>query len=59
LATEYCILATVRDALAHGFGAVVLVDAIRAIEVHPGDGRRAEEEMVRLGATLVQQLAGA
>ena len=58
LATEYCILATVRDALAHGFGAVVLVDAIRAIEVHPGDGRRAEEEIARLGATLVQQLPG-
>ena len=56
LATEYCVLATVRDALARGFGAVVLVDAIRAIEAHPGDGRRAEEEMVRLGATLVHQL---
>lgn len=55
LATEYCVLATVRDALACGFGAVVLADAIRAIDVHPGDGRRAEEEMVRLGATLVQQ----
>jgi nicotinamidase/pyrazinamidase len=55
LASEYCVLATVRDALARGFGAVVLVDAIRAIEAHPGDGRRATEEMLRLGATLVRQ----
>jgi nicotinamidase/pyrazinamidase len=54
LATEYCVLATVRDALARGFGVAVLADAIRAIDVRPGDGRRAEEEMVRRGATLQQ-----
>jgi nicotinamidase/pyrazinamidase len=53
--TEYCVLATARDALAHGFAVVVLADAIRAIDVRPGDGRRAEEEMVRRGATLAQQ----
>jgi nicotinamidase/pyrazinamidase len=55
LATEYCVLATVRDALARGFGVVVLADAIRAIEACPGDARRAEEEMVRLGAALARQ----
>ena len=50
LATEYCVLATVRDALARGYGAVLLLDAIRSIDVAPGDGRRAVEEMTRLGA---------
>jgi nicotinamidase/pyrazinamidase len=50
LATEYCVLETVRDALAHGYAVVLLTDAIRPLEVEPGEGRRAEEEMVRLGA---------
>jgi nicotinamidase/pyrazinamidase len=50
LATEYCVLATVRDALTRGFSVVLLVDAIRAINVRPGDGRRAETEMFELGA---------
>lgn len=54
LATEYCVLGTVRDGLAHGFDVVVLADGIRAIDVRPGDGRRAEEEMVRGGATLIR-----
>lgn len=54
LTTEYCIVSTVRDALARGFAAVVLIDAIRAIEAHPGDGRRAVDEMRRLGATLAR-----
>jgi nicotinamidase/pyrazinamidase len=53
LATDYCILNTVRDALAHGWAAVVLADAIRAVDVHPDDGRKAEDEMRRLGAVLV------
>lgn len=50
LATEYCVLATVRDALARGYRVVLLVDAIRALEARPGDGRRAIDEMTRLGA---------
>jgi nicotinamidase/pyrazinamidase len=50
LATEYCVLATVRDALAHGYRVVLLVDAVRSIDVQPGDGRRAIEEMTRSGA---------
>jgi nicotinamidase/pyrazinamidase len=57
LATEYCVRATACDALDHGFAVVVLVDAIRAIDVQPGDGRRAEADMVRRGAILVRQRA--
>jgi nicotinamidase/pyrazinamidase len=50
LATDYCVLNTVKDARAHGYEVVLLRDAIRAVEVQPGDGLRAEEEMTRLGA---------
>ena len=50
LATDYCVLNTVRDALAAGFEVGLLVDAIRAVDVHPGDGVRAEREMRASGA---------
>ncbi len=50
LATDYCVLNTVRDAIAEGFEVVVLADAVRAVDVHDGDGARAEAEMRRLGA---------
>jgi nicotinamidase/pyrazinamidase len=50
LATDYCVLNTVRDALKLGYRVMLLTDAIRAVDVQPGDGGRAEAEMVRLGA---------
>lgn len=50
LATDYCVLNTVRDALRLGYEVMLLTDAVRAVEVQPGDGRRAEDEMARLGA---------
>ena len=50
LATDYCVLNTVKDALRLGFRVVLLQDAIRAVNVHPTDGAAAEEEMLRLGA---------
>jgi len=53
LATEYCVLYTVRDALSHGFEVHLLLDGIRAINVKPGDGQRAIEEMTSLGATPI------
>jgi len=50
LTTDYCVLNTVRDARHLGYEVFVLADAIRAVEVQPGDGRRAEAEMTSLGA---------
>ncbi|HEY5705950.1 MAG TPA: isochorismatase family protein [Terrimicrobiaceae bacterium] len=50
LATDYCVLSTVRDALALGFKTHLLLDAIRGVDVQPGDSQKAEQEMIRLGA---------
>ena len=50
LATDYCVLETVRDARALGYEVCLLVDAIRPVNVLPDDGRRAEETMVLAGA---------
>jgi nicotinamidase/pyrazinamidase len=54
LATDYCVLATTRDACLLGFSVVVLVDAVCAVDVHPGDGERALGEMRNLGAQLAE-----
>jgi nicotinamidase/pyrazinamidase len=54
LATDYCVLSTVRDALARGFEVGLLLDAVRPVDVRPGDGVRAEQEMMRLGARPVR-----
>lgn len=53
LATEYCVLNTVQDALAAGYEVVLMLDAIRAVDVNPGDGGRAIIEMKRLGVHAV------
>lgn len=50
LATDYCVRSTVRDALSRGYRVVLLRDAIRPIEARPGDGARAEDEMLGAGA---------
>lgn len=55
LATDYCVLNTVKDALRLGFKVVLLGDAIRAVEVHPGDSARALEEMRARGAVIHSQ----
>jgi nicotinamidase/pyrazinamidase len=53
LSTDYCVLNTVRDAIGLGYKVLLLGDAIRAVDVQPGDGVRAEEEMIKLGAQRV------
>lgn len=54
LATDYCVLNTVWDAVQHGYAVILLVDGIRAVNLHPDDGRKAEEEMLRLGAVPIR-----
>lgn len=50
LATDYCVLNTVRDALKLDFTVFLLRDAIRPVNVAADDGPKAEAEMLRLGA---------
>jgi len=53
LATDYCVRATILDAVDLGFAAGVLTDAIAAVNLSPGDGERALADMVRAGASPV------
>ena len=52
LATDYCVKNTVLDARRLGFDVVVVEDAIRGVEVNPGDSEHAIEEMKGAGAEL-------
>jgi len=54
LATDYCVLNTVKDALALGYTVCLLTDGIKAVNVQPDDGRLAEQDMIRLGASPVR-----
>jgi len=53
LATDYCVLKTVLDALKAGFTVYLLQDAIRAVNVNPEDGSKAIDKMVTEGAQPV------
>ncbi|TFW31301.1 isochorismatase family protein [Massilia horti] len=53
LATDFCVLNTVSDALATGFRVMVVQDAVRAVDANPGDGERALALMAERGALLV------
>ena len=53
LTTDYCVLNSVKDARGLGYEVFVLADAIRAVNVQPGDGQRAEEEMSSVGARRI------
>lgn len=54
LATDYCVLNTVKDARALGYDVCLLMDGIKAVNVHPDDGRNAEQEMINLGALPIR-----
>ncbi|MFL6253647.1 MAG: nicotinamidase [Pyrinomonadaceae bacterium] len=53
LATDYCVKHTVLDALREGFRVKAVLGAMRPVEVKPGDGARAVEEMRGAGAEFV------
>jgi nicotinamidase/pyrazinamidase len=52
LATDYCVKATALDAVALGFETTVLLDAIRPVDLAPGDGQRALDELTAAGVHL-------
>ena len=53
VATDYCVKHTAIDAARLGFETTVALDAIRAVDVQPGDGARALEEMAAAGVQLI------
>lgn len=53
LATDYCVLHTVLDALKLGLQVFLLQDAVRAVNVKPDDGDRALLTMRQHGAQLI------
>jgi nicotinamidase/pyrazinamidase len=53
LATDYCVKNTALDAIREGFRVKAVADAMRAVNLQPGDDRRAIEEMRNAGAEIV------
>ncbi len=52
LATDYCVLNTVKDALQLGYTVYLLQDAVRAVNQNPTDGEQALQDMMELGCRL-------
>lgn len=50
VATDYCVKNTLIGALNLGFQGILLMDAIKGVDVKPGDSRRAIEYMLQRGA---------
>ena len=57
LATDYCVKATVLDGRVRGYPVTVLDNGIRAVDLQPGDGDRAIEDMFAAGALLESRSA--
>ena len=53
LATDYCVKATALDGARLGYQTAVLLDGVRAVDLEPGDGDRALEELEEAGVLLV------
>ncbi len=53
LATDYCVRFTTADAIKSGFKVKVLVDAIKGVNLKPGDSEEAIKEMVKNGAKKI------
>ena len=54
LATDYCVKGTAIDAASLGFATSVLADGIAAVDLAPGDGERALDEMRAAGIEIVE-----
>ena len=52
LATDYCVRNTALDALREGFAVRVDPDAVRGVDVEPGDSERALEAVRAAGASV-------
>jgi nicotinamidase/pyrazinamidase len=52
LATDYCVKNTALEALQEGFTVIVDSNAVRGVDVEPGDSERALAEMRAAGASI-------
>ena len=52
IATDYCVRHTALEALALGFRVVVVREAVRAVDLEPGDGERALREIAAHGGVV-------
>jgi nicotinamidase/pyrazinamidase len=52
LATDYCVRATALDAVRLGYRVELLAEAVAAVELEPGDGERALDEMRAAGVVI-------
>jgi nicotinamidase/pyrazinamidase len=50
LATDYCVKFTSKDALKAGYKVKVLMDAVKGVDLKPGDSEKAIKEITKLGA---------
>jgi len=53
LATDYCVKATALDALTRGYEVWVVREAVRGVDVRPGDSQRALDEIRAKGGKVV------
>ncbi len=52
LTTDFCVLWTVKKAIELGYKVTLLLDACRAVNINPGNGDKAVEEMQSLGVKI-------
>jgi nicotinamidase/pyrazinamidase len=52
LATDYCVKETALDGVKLGFETTVLREGVRAVDLQPGDGDRALDQMAQAGVRL-------
>jgi nicotinamidase/pyrazinamidase len=53
LATDYCVKATALDGVRLGYETAVILGCVRSVDLEPGDGARALDEMAAAGVLLI------
>lgn len=53
LATDYCVKQTAIDGARFGYQVFLIEEAVRAVDINPGDGNRALEEMKNSGVKVI------
>lgn len=54
LATDYCVKASALDAVEKGFNTFVISDAVRGVELNPGDVEKAIDQMSSNGIEIIK-----